>query len=257
MGETATTNRGISLASGDLVFCGAADDVYYPGLFDVGAAMLAAYPSAALFSASSDIIDINGGNKGRFMSPKPLKQPGFLDPRAALTEMLRDDGWFMGNTALYRRTALLAAGGFDEQLGAFSDGYMCRLLALQRGACYTPEILAAWRWMEGGLAWAQAMKTDTAADFVEFVERRMAETGGVFPALYIHRWQRRYLFSVRRFALLHDKSVPRGWPGALRRCSNTVKILWMFLMLRPWDLGTVSRRWIRKLWDEEISPRKG
>src|SRR5262249_10757521 len=98
MGETATTNRGLSLTTGDLVLCGAADDVYYPRLLEVGAAMLAAYPEAALFSAASDTIDANGENKGRFMSPRPLRRPGFIDPRTALREMLRDDSWFMGNT---------------------------------------------------------------------------------------------------------------------------------------------------------------
>src|SRR5262249_58629460 len=125
-----------------------------------------------------------------------------FDPGAALREMLRDDSWFMGNTALYRRAALLAAGGFDERLAAFSDGYMCRLLALRHGACFTPETLAAWRRMEGGLAWSQALKTDQAREFVEFVKQRMSEADGLFPAQYIYRWQRRYIFGGLRFALM-------------------------------------------------------
>lgn len=151
IGAVASMNKALSMANGDVVFFGAADDVYYPRLFEVGVALLEAHPQAALFSASSDTIDALGVNGGRFPSPKPLTAPGFIDARAALREMLRDDGWFMNNTVLYRRSALLAKGSFDEKLGAFTDGYMCRLLTLQHGACFTPEILGAWRRLEGGI----------------------------------------------------------------------------------------------------------
>ena len=257
MGAVASMNWGLSLATGDLVFFGAADDVYYPRLFEVGVAMLAVYPEAALFSGACDIIDIDGANKGRFMSPKPLTGPGFLGPAAALREMLRDDGWFMGNTVLYRRSTLLAAGGFDEKLGAFTDGYMCRLLALRHGACFTPETLAAWRRLEGGVASSQALRTDQANDFVALVKGRMTETGGLFPPQYMYRWQRRYLFGGLRFALMHRKSAQTGMAGRLKRGLNALKILWMFLVLRPWDIGTVSGRWIREFWDRKaFAPKK-
>jgi glycosyltransferase involved in cell wall biosynthesis len=252
-GAVAAMNKGLAVASGDIVFFAAADDVYYPRLFEAGVALLDAYPQAALFSASCDIIDAGGANKGRFMSPKPLSAPGFIDARAALREMLRDDGWFMGNTVLYRRSALLAEGSFDEKLGAFTDGYMCRLLALKHGACFTPEILAAWRRLEGGIASSQAMKTDQAADFVALVEARMLGTGGLFPAQYIYRWQRRYLFGGRRFALTSGSSSQPGLSGRAKRAFAALRILWMFLMLRPWDIGTVAQRWIQEFLDRRIS----
>jgi glycosyltransferase involved in cell wall biosynthesis len=251
-GAVASMNKGLSMAAGDIVFFAAADDIYYPRLFEVGLTMLEEHPQAALFSALSDIIDAFGANKGRFLSPKPLTSRGFLDPQAVLREMLRDDGWFMGNTVLYRRFALLAAGRFDEKLGAFTDGYACRLLALQRGACFSPEILAAWRRLEGGVASSQAMKTDEAMDFVALVESRMAKTDGLFPAQYIYRWQRRYLFGGRRFALLHRNSPPTTLLGRVKRSFDHVRILWMFLLLRPWDIRTVVERWIRELWDQKM-----
>ena len=253
IGCVAGMNKGLSMANGDIVLFAAADDVYYPRLFEVGVGLLEAYPQSAIFSARSDLIDAASSNKGRFPSPKPLAVSGFLDTTAALRHMLRDDSWFMGNTALYRRSALLAEGNFDEELGAFADGYMCRLLALRYGACFTPEILAGWRRLEGGMAWSNAMNIDGAKQFIASVESRMLETAGLFPAQYIHRWQRRHLFGCRRFALLHDK---RGLPAQLKRWANTVKILWMFLLLRPWDIGTVSRRWILEFWDEGVSAHK-
>src|SRR5262249_12382258 len=131
------------------------------------------------------------------------------------------------------------------KLGPFTDGYMCRLLALRQGACFAPEILAGWRRLLTGHAASHTMKTDQAAEFITLVKARMAATGGVFPAQYIHRWGRRYAFSGRRFALLHGNNEA----GLLKRSLDALQILWMFLILRPWDLETVLRRWARAYLD--------
>ena len=254
IGVVASMNKGLANATGDIVFFAAADDIYYRRLFEVGAAMLEAYPRAALFSALSDLIDASGANKGRFLSPKPLATPGYLDPSTAVRELLRDDSWFMCNTALYRRSTLLAAGNFDEKLGPFTDGYMCRLLALQHGACFAPEILAGWRRLLTGHASSHTMKTDQAADFVTLVKARMAAAGGLFPAQYIHRWGRRYTFSGRRFALMHGSA---NEAGLMKRSFDALQILWMFLLLRPWDIGTVTGRWIRELSNRKATTPNG
>jgi hypothetical protein len=214
-----------------------------------GVGLLQANPQAAIFSARSDLVDAAGLNKGRFHSPQPLTVAGFLDATTALEHMLRDDGWFMGNTALYRRSALLAEGKFDEKLGSFADGYMCRLLALKYGACFAPDTLAGWRRLEGGMAWSQAMNMAQANNFIALVEARMAGTNGVFPAQYIHRWRRRYIFGGYRFALTQANVFDSSPFGYVKRVFNTVLILWLFLALRPWDLIIVSRRWISEFLD--------
>jgi glycosyltransferase involved in cell wall biosynthesis len=249
IGCVPTMCKGLAMAMGDIVFFAASDDVFYPRLFEGGVSLLDAHPEAALFSASSDIIDAVGTSKGRFPSPKPLSAPGYLDPSEALRQMLRDDGWFMGNTVLYRRSALLAEEGFDERLGGFADGYMCRSLALKHGACFTPEVLAAWRRLEGGIAWSQAADADQVPAFVAFAAARMAAAGGLFPAQYIHRWQRRYVFGARRFALARRNTGQPGILGGVKRALDALRVAWMFLMLRPWDIGTVLRRRIREFWE--------
>jgi glycosyltransferase involved in cell wall biosynthesis len=258
IGVVASMNKGLANATGDIVFFAAADDIYYPRLFEVGAAILEAYPQAALFSALCDLIDASGVNKGRFLSPKPLTAPGYIDPSAAARELLRDDGWFMCNTAIYRRSALLAAGNFDEKLGPFTDGYMCRLLALQHGACFVPEILAGWRRLLTGHASSHAMKTDQMAEFVTLVTARMAASGDLFPTQYIYRWSRRYIFSGRRFALMHRSSAQAGLLHYVKRSFEALQILWMFLILRPWDIGTVLRRWAYAYWERRMPrPNRG
>jgi hypothetical protein len=44
--------------------------------------------------------------------------------------------------------------------------------------------------------------------------------------------------------------------GQLKRALNALKILWLFLVLRPWDIGTVSGRWIREFWDRKFLHQK-
>jgi glycosyltransferase involved in cell wall biosynthesis len=188
IGCVAGMNKGLSMAKGDIVLFAAADDVFYPELLKVGVQLMEAYPQAAIFSARSDLLDAAGLNKGRFHSPQPLTRPGFLDATTALGHMLRDDGWFMGNTALYRRSALLAEGKFDEKLGSFADGY-------------------------------------------------------------IYRWRRRYLFGGRRFALRQHNAVHSGPSGCVKSTFNHLRILWLFLALRPWDISVVLRRWIWEYWN--------
>jgi glycosyltransferase involved in cell wall biosynthesis len=253
MGCVAGMNKGLSMAKGDIVFFAAADDLFYPALLETAVVLLEAYPQAAIFSARSDLVDAAGLNKGRFPSPQPLTIAGFVDATTALGHMLRDDGWFMGNTALYRRSAVLAAGKFDEKLGSFADGYMCRLLALKHGVCFAPDTLAAWRRLEGGMAWSQAMNMAQTSKFIALVEARMAGTDGLFPAQYIHRWRRRYIFGGYRFALTQGNSFDSSPTGYAKRAFNTLRILWLFLALRPWDTIIVLRRWISEFLDRRTS----
>jgi hypothetical protein len=171
----------------------------------------------------------------------PLSSPGFLDPAAVSHHLLKDDGWFMGNCTIYRRASLLSVDGFPEELGAFTDGYVCRLLALKHGACFSPEILGAWRRTEGGLAWSQSASLERARELMSVADNRMAATG-VFSPEYVNRWKRRHMFGVLRFTLEHSRppnEANRFLPELVRR---RILILMWFVRLRPWDAFTVLRR---------------
>jgi len=56
-----------------------------------------------------------------------------FSPAAVARILMRDDNWLTGNTTLYRRAPLIAAGGFSPELGSFCDGYVSRLLAARCG----------------------------------------------------------------------------------------------------------------------------
>jgi len=182
---------------------------------------------------------------GTMATPIPLRRPGRISAQEAARLLMREDGWFTGNTTLYRRDLLAAAGGFPEELGSFCDGYISRLLALRHGACFSPEILGAWRRLVGGLAGSETADLARARQLVAAAERHMAKQGQVFPAGYARRWGRRYLFGARRFALVEarrkalGKSAVAAVPALLREAALS---LWWFLLLRPGDAVSVARR---------------
>lgn len=245
LGIVSNMNRGLEIASGDIVYFAAADDVAYPLLFETGMGLLEAYPNAALFSARCEIIDRHGRRKETFPTPTPLSESGFIGPDRAIKELLRDDGWFVGGTTLYRRSMLIAAGGFLSELGAFCDGYVSRLLALKHGSCYAPAVLGGWRRMEGGVAWAQATNLSSMSNVIKIAEQRMHETKGIFPPNYIRRWKGRHVFGARRFSMIQERKNARREGAILYLLAGMREICltgWLFCYLRPWDLLTVLRR---------------
>jgi hypothetical protein len=163
---------------------------------------------------------------------------------------MREDGWFMGNTTIYRRALLLAIGGFPEDLRSFTDGYVSRLLALRHGACYSPEVLAAWRRLAGGFAWSQTMDRAQLTDLVAAATRRMTEDGSPFPIGYAARWQGRYIFGARRFGLseARRRAAARGAAAhVLAGAQEIVVTAWLFFRLRPRDVLPVAARQLRYL----------
>jgi glycosyltransferase involved in cell wall biosynthesis len=240
-GVVRNMNDGLVLARGTLVFFAAADDVVYPRLLEAAAGLLDSYPQAALFSGRSDLIDIEGRRTGTLPTPIPLSCPGFLDPVAVSRHLLQDDGWFMGNCTIYRRESLIAVNGFSEELGAFTDGYVSRLLALKHGACFSPEILGAWRRAEGGLAWSQSASLEATSELISIAESKMI-AANVFSSKYVGRWKRRHMFGVRRFALEHGHRPSEPKYFLLKSVRRRILVLLWFVKLRPWDAFAVLRR---------------
>ena len=248
LGCVQTLNRGLSLARGSVIYFGAADDLTYPMLFARARALLDTYPQAGLFSARSDLISAKGARLGVLHTPVPLRAPGFIDPSTAARLLMRQDGWFMGNTTVYRRALLLDVGGFPENLHSFTDGYVSRLLALRHGACYSPEVLAAWRRLPGGYAWSQTVDRTELTNLITTAGQRMTENGSPFPAGYAGRWRGRYDFGARRFALTEARrrAARRGVGAHVAAAAREYVITaWLFFRLRPRDALPVAGRHLR------------
>ena len=242
MGYVASVNRVIDLAQGDIMFFAGADDIFYPALFEKARALLGENPNAALFSARSDLVDADGGNRRLFDTPTPIPHPGFITPAQAADYLMRDDSWFMGNVSLYRRKPLLAAGGLTAELGSFADAYTARWLALRHGACFTPEVLGAWRRLDLGMAMSHLSDANQVAAMIEKVQRKMDAAGSPFPAGYARRWGARHLFGTYRAQAAQRRRSMTGVRRVWATLRDGFKNAMLCAYLRPFDLMSVAER---------------
>ena len=248
-GCNANMNQGLRLARGSYIHFAAADDIFNPNLYRIGVAMLEACPKAAVFSARSETIDEFGRSLENTL-PRPgypLSKGGYISPAAAERYLIRNDSWFMGNTAVYRTICLRQEGGFPEDLFAFSDGFMCRLLALRYGACFAPDTLGSWRRLESGMASSLTTNIEAATTYISATQAKMLNSGTLFPPKYIRRWRGRQEYAIRRYALgrrndsAHRRVCVWGW------FHEKIYIAWLALRWRPWDLGAYVRNKIISL----------
>jgi hypothetical protein len=191
------------------------------------------------------VIDIVGNRIGEFRSASPLDRPGFINSSAASRYLSEDDAWFTGNVTLFRKAPLMTIGGFPENMSAFTDGYVSRILAVTHGVCYAPELWGAWRRMEGGFAWSLSENSEEVDRLAEQGERLLRDSGAPFAPDYPRRWKGRFVFGVRRFSLRAQRRQARSagilsYSIALGR--EIVLTAWLFMMLRPRDLLAVMRR---------------
>lgn len=189
-GPVAWMNRGLQLARGDYVFFSAADDAVLPGFLERSVGLLARHPEAALCSSLSRVIDAAGADQGIYRNPVVRTREACLTPAEALRALMSIGPWFMGNTTVYRRAALQAAGGFDPELRSFCDGFLSQALTLRHGACFIPEALACWRRTGSGFAhadsqqWQQRFRLRMrAAQLMRTVH------ADAFPPEYVRFWE--------------------------------------------------------------------
>ena len=196
-GGIAAAKRGLALASGEYVYFAAADDRVLPGLFAKSMNLLTQYPTAGLCSTLSAVMNEEGQYKGLVQSGIISRRECFLPPEEVLATLRQRGAWFMGNTAIYRRSALIEAGGFIPELGHYCDGFIDLVLALKYGACFIPEPLAMWRKMKGTYSERMSGDLDVMLGIMGTAGRLMRSTyRDLFPADYVDAWEKEFLFEM-------------------------------------------------------------
>ena len=197
LGVVPTMQRLLTLAGGTHLHFAAADDVVLPGLYARSMAQLALNPTAGLCSTLSLTMSASGNLQGVLKTPVVLRRDGFIPAGAVLGVLRRHGSWFMGNTTIVRRAALLEAGGFRPELGPYCDGFVYPAIALRHGACFIPEPLGIWRRMEQSYSQQMNGRSDEVLRFVNYAEALMrTEYPDLFPSDYIERWRREMFFSA-------------------------------------------------------------
>jgi len=255
-GVIATLNEGLRLATKDYICFPGSDDIVLPTAFKQALELLAENPDAAFCSGRSDTIRMDGSGRKIFPTRNVLKVPGYLSPADVRHQLMQDDTWIIALT-FYRTKCLREIGGFQEELGAFADGFASRLLALRYGCCFIPEALNLCRQDENSISALASTDTKRIEAIAETATRLMRGTyKNDFPRDYAKIWHRRWLFGARframsarhraywneRFGLYSGRSIVTAAARGLVEGYLFLAGLVMFLRYRHGDSVAVIRR---------------
>lgn len=257
-GPVALINEALHLVTSDYVTFLAADDMTLPGFFETTLALLVRYPKAALCSG---ICRVQYRSEVRFWpdwTEYPCSTPAFVPPERVRELFFRIENWIMCNTVIYRREPLVAAGGFDPALHSYTDGFLCRVLALRHGACFIPEPLTIFRLSDSGYSKSDSRDEDKAEKILIYSNACMAtKFSRLFPAELVARNKSRMLFRLLSARLDNFQARTRNLVEAtqltygsslllfiVRWATGILKLLF-FCVLRFRDIprAALSRLW--------------
>ncbi|MEJ0016650.1 MAG: glycosyltransferase family 2 protein [Acetobacteraceae bacterium] len=265
LGAAGALNRGLREATGDAMYCGAADDSTDPDFVEVVLGALERNPEAGLACAEARLISEDGAFLGFRPASMPLMHEGFASPAETAALLRRLDNWVLTVVTILRRDRMLNAGGFDETLGPFCDGFMARRIALESGFVFIPRVLGTWFVQTGSYSRSSSMNPETMAELIAIVSERMkAAEGAPFPPGYSGTFNRRARFACARLAAMEPNfdadlvcalmqggsvdsavlAVTGSLPGQLRRLAT---LGWLTVRLRPTSLVRLVRSSLYRL----------
>lgn len=131
-----SVNTAMHAATGDLIVVRAADDLDYPGYYEVAAGMLERYPQAgmccgdmAFFGEDRDVFQVE--------SLGITPEAAYLSPEQMVENLKRDP--IYGHTAMMRTDLFKKIGGYDERFRWYIDGFCALVLGFRYGMCYVPQ----------------------------------------------------------------------------------------------------------------------
>jgi glycosyltransferase involved in cell wall biosynthesis len=213
-GVTACVTTATAACTGDWIYGAGADDAVLPGWFRDAMAMVERHPRAGV--VLGDVISVYDDHR------RPERQrlaqwadeaPCYLPPARVLAEHLRVDpaGFSLGASALFRRDALEAAGGFRPELGSWCDTFLTRVLALRHGMIYLAR--PAVRWTASAHSYSHRIGLDRQR-MQQIGERAAALMRGEFADLFpeddVRRFETRWMLEMAGgYDCIGDTLVPR------------------------------------------------
>jgi len=189
------------MARGRYIYFAAADDWVLPGFFDRALARLQANPDLGLFCGEALLVD---GLSDRAFAVRPAVRPAMRASRIEAAEVKRllreSDNWILTGSAIFRRECVLWAGGLDERLGSYADGYVARKIALKFGFFFEPTLVAAWAVFPDSVSRRTALELAQTKHMLDIVPRRLA-ADPAFPPWYAALFCDRWRFNSCRLAL--------------------------------------------------------
>lgn len=222
-GGVPNANKGLQLAKSKYIFFLGANDFILPGLFRKIKECLEAHPSAGLFSAMVWLID----EDGRFLRMHPSAVLSLKDKFFSAEEsckILCDRGsWLTGQTTVYRREALIEAGGFAATLGGLCDLLAAQVVASRYGSVFAPVPLGVMRIHRGAFLVSTLTDEGNLGRILHEIALRgpVAEPNLFTPSMLLRTRLRLYFASLR---LSEGKSLSQLSPmlGFWRRLAMSL-----------------------------------
>ncbi len=266
IGVIATLSRGLNEARRQYVYFGAADDFVMPGFFAAAIKMLQAHPWAGLFCGEVNLVD---GHSGQALGTRPPVRPryraGFISPSQVTGLLRRNDNFIATGAAVFRRDAVAWAGGFDERLSSFADGYLSRKIALTFGFCYMPSAVLTWHIFPDSFSRKTSTEIGRARQVLGRIDARM-RGDPVFPRWYPDIFMRRWSFATSRLAIQatpfnRDILINIGAQNAIdralyenvlhslsERSARILILVWLWVRFRPYSLIDLVSTALVKYW---------
>ena len=145
-GVNASVRRGLERATGGYVFFPGSDDQILPGFIEKSMELLGRHPEARLCCSHHSTLD---GITGEIRDNPShwCDEPRYFS--AGEAEGLLGNGGIAGHTAIFKRSAVDAAGVYLPDLEWHADLFLGHVIAFRHGLCHVPEMLALLTVMPG------------------------------------------------------------------------------------------------------------
>jgi hypothetical protein len=189
---------------------------------------------------------------------RPRMRAGRIDA-PHVSQLLRStDNWILTGSAIFRRECVDWAGGFDERLGSFADGFIARKIALRFGFVFEPKIVATWVVFPDSVSRKTAIELQRSRYILDVVPTLIAADSG-FPPWYADAFRDRWRFAACRLALQADpinravvlelgarSDAEKARLGSIlgllpRELARLVILVWLWYRLRPTSLTALLR----------------
>ncbi|MEI8350723.1 MAG: glycosyltransferase family 2 protein [bacterium] len=188
-GPASAINKGLALATGDVVAWLNSDDHYLPGALVRVAELMQEYPRRALCFGHCPIIDETGMEIRRGITRfKELFFP------FSCRFMIQSINYISQPAMFFRRTALEQGGALREDLNAAWDYEFILRLWKRGGAVHVPGgPLAEFRWHPASIS-GQGF----VGQFQEELDAAVADAGRYSPQVFLHRGVRWGIVTIYR-----------------------------------------------------------
>lgn len=197
-GVLAIMQRAVETCASDYLFLTAADDFIVPGFFETAMELAEKYPQAGILfgqmKAQSDTgADLYIGKASQYANSQYISSEEYL-------QYMRDEApnHSLSAGTIYNANVLREVGGFQTQLGPWTDTFSIQAIALKYGAVYMAQVVSVWVIHTGSVS--QVVRKSPLFMFGIIKEAIGVMKSPVFhqyfPDGYVRSWAMKYRITI-------------------------------------------------------------